>query len=333
MKEDGPALFLPKCMFTMTTNKSLIPYSNQSPRPIDPLDEWHQHLDLLSQTGELAITTIATYHRGIRLFGEWWANQRGNIVTSDTIRHWLSSLRDQYKSPSAINVRYAGVRHFFAWAHQRGYIEVNPTEDVKGAKRKGTKKRHLRDPLTDDEARRLLDAPNCATPQGARDYAILAIMLHTAVRTIELHRADLGDLRNKQDRLVLEVQRKGHEDKDEIILPASAVDALMNWLDLRGMSPGPLFISLSNRSEGQRLGLRSYREIVKGYMQSVGIDSPRKTTHSLRHTAISKAAENATPFEVQSMTGHESLDTILIYYRNQKRFDNPVEDRITYDDN
>lgn len=65
-------------------------------------------------------------------------------------------------------------------------------------------------------------------------------------------------------------------------------------------------------------------------MQSVGINSDRKTTHSLRHTATTNAAKQLSPQKVREMTRHENLETVLVYYHEIGRFDDPTEDYIDY---
>jgi integrase/recombinase XerD len=99
-----------------------------------------------------------------------------------------------------------------------GQIPFNPAEQIKAATRKGTKKRHTRQALTDNEARRLLAQPDRSTKAGTRDYAILALMLYTAARTIEVHRADVNDLTTQGSKLVLLVQGKGHMEKDDMLV-------------------------------------------------------------------------------------------------------------------
>jgi hypothetical protein len=62
--------------------------------------------------------------------------------------------------PASVNAWLAGVRSFFAWLAEVGQISFNPAEQIKGASRKGTKRRPTRQALTDNEARRLLAQPD-----------------------------------------------------------------------------------------------------------------------------------------------------------------------------
>jgi integrase/recombinase XerC/integrase/recombinase XerD len=73
------------------------------------------------------------------------------------------------------------------------------------------------------------------------------------------------------------------------------------------------------------------RQIVKGYFAEAGIVGDDKTTHSLRHTAITSAIRHHAPAEkVKGMSRHASLDTLMIYYHEADRVDDPAEEYIKY---
>lgn len=93
----------------------------------------------------------------------------------------------------------------------------------------------------------------------------------------------------------------------------------------------PLSISLSNRSRGQRLTTRAIRSMVKARYRQVGVAGNRKTTHSLRHSAITNVIRHgATRLQVQALAGHASFDTTLGYFDAEARTANPGEDLIDY---
>jgi integrase/recombinase XerC len=54
--------------------------------------------------------------------------------------------------------------------------------------------------------------------------------------------------------------------------------------------------------------------MIKKYMRKAGIDDPRLTAHSLRHTfAVSTLVAGAHVFDVQQMLGHSDIKTTNIY--------------------
>src|SRR3990167_446002 len=115
----------------------------------DLVNDWQAHLELLVTTGELSENSRDAYVRGWKRFKGWLDERDVNQVDSTVIRGWLGELRKAYQ-PKSINVWYAGVRSFFAWAVGARRLLINPTEGVKGANRKGAGgKAGLCDPMPD----------------------------------------------------------------------------------------------------------------------------------------------------------------------------------------
>jgi integrase/recombinase XerC/integrase/recombinase XerD len=313
-----------------------------SPDVLGLMADWHAHLDLTVADGERSDLTAAAYRRGLDKFLTWCESDLartldkatgGHLVTADTLRHWMGDLRTAGRKPNTVNAWLAGVRAFFAWGTDAHRLAFNPTTGLKGARRKGTGTRHLRDMLSNGEVRRVLALPDPTTPAGARDGAILALMAYTAARTIEVHRADLADLHTEGDKLTLRVQGKGRTEKDELLVIANpeAEAALHTWCAVRGKTPGALFTSLSRRSKGGRLSLPAIRHLVKAYYRAAGVVGDGKTTHSLRHSAISNAVKHGAPVQkVRAMARHASLDTTMVYYHETDRIANPAEGFIDY---
>jgi len=298
--------------------------------PRDLVPVWIAHLELRVKAQEISADTVVGYRRGAMKFIDWL---NGN-PTPDAIRRWKAALLESGDKPSAVNAWMAGVKSFFKWLAETNQIPFDPASLIEGASRRGTKKRHTRQSLTNNEVIRLLEVPDRTTKRGKRDHAILITMLYTAARGIEMHRADVEDLRTEHGKLVLAIQGKGHAEKDDIlVLPHDAETAVRDWLAERGTDKGPLFTSLSRRSMKQRLSRRALRMIVKKCMALAGIYGKDKTTHSLRHTAITSAIRNHVPAEkVRGMSRHASLDTLMIYFHETDRIDDPAEEYISYKD-
>ena len=295
------------------------------------LQEWRANLDLKVEAGTMSRDTANTYKRGASKFTDWLAASRRE-PDSDTILEWMAYLRSQGNKPGAINAWLGGVRSFFGWAASKAHIPFNPAQGIRGAKRSGTKKRHIREALTDGEVLHLLAQPDRSQPSGKRDYALLAIQLYTAGRGIELHRADIADLKTQDGRMVLMVQGKGQDDKDEpLILVAEAAEAVRDWLAVHPRKDGALFVSLSDRSKGERLSRSATREILKRYFTKAGVVG-NKTTHSLRHTAITNALRHGVSITRVSkqLARHSSIDTTMVYVHEADRMSDPVEEHIFY---
>ncbi len=317
-------------------DNALIPAHPQALQAFDfdaLVSDWLAHLDLRVSTGELAENTGATYKRGWRKFSEWLQDyQDSPSVTGEVIRAWIAEIKGRGYSPATINAWYAGVRAFFAWLVSDRGLNVNPTLGIRGARRRGTTTTHKRDSLTDTEMLRVLAFYAPQDAQAARNRAMLYLMAYTALRSVEIARADLQDLRTESGRLVLYVQGKGHEEKDTpVIIPQAAQGALYDWLALRDAEPGPLFWAVKGKRKGERLSTRSIRRIVKAAFTGAGIQGKGKTAHSLRHTAITNAIRNGAPIQkVRAMARHASIETTMIYYHEVDRLENPAEDFVSY---
>lgn len=282
--------------------------------------------------------TIAAYRQGLELYQTWAEARRldGRPAMPSDIRQFKADLLDRGYSPQTVNLRLAAVRSFYRFAVNTDRLPYNPAAEVKGAKRhKST--RHKRDALTAEEVRAVLDTCEPTTPEGIRDRAILTLMAYCGLRTVEIHRANLGNLRTQGERLTLEVQGKGRDEADEVVvIPRDQERHIRAWVSyrngLRFRTPdAALFCSLSNRSRGDRLALRSIRAIVTARYEAAGVVGDNKTTHSLRHSAITNAIRNgASPMQVQAMARHSSFDTTLNYVHEVDRIDNPAEDLISY---
>lgn len=289
----------------------------------DLTSRWLAELDVSEDTK-------VAYRVSVGKFAAWLDQERPGEITSAVIRQWRDSLQGK---PATINRHLSAVRSFFAWLVESGLLATNPAAGIRGARRRGTSKSHRRDELTAGEVKAVLDTCNPDTLTGARDRAIIALMAYTGVRAVEIHRADVGDLRTKDDRLVLRVQGKGRQEKDEfVVLPAPAEEAVHRWLSLRpGKVTDPLFVSLSNRNRGKRMSRAAIRAMVKSRYRKAGVVGEQKTTHSLRHSAISNAIRHgATPPRVQAMARHSNVNTTLIYYHETERTSAPAEDLIDY---
>jgi site-specific recombinase XerD len=291
------------------------------------LDRWESYLK-----SEHAETTQAAYSKGLGLFRVWLQERGSDLqnVTPPDVREWRDELRESY-AVQTVNLRLSAVRRFYAWLIEEGAPILNPAANVRGASRRGKSRRHKRDELSASEVLAVLDT--CEESElGKRDRGILALMAYCALRTIEVQRADLGDLATRDGRSVLWVRGKGRAEADDfVVLPPAADEALRSWLIERGREKGPLFVSLSRQNPGDRLSTRAIRGMVKGRFHLAGVVNGSKTTHSLRHSAISNAIRNgAEPLQVQAMARHQSFDTTLGYYHEVSRTESPAEDLIDY---
>lgn len=268
--------------------------------------------------------TVETYTRAIRQFFKYVQEKGISQPTREDIIAYREYLKGSHK-PTTVQNYIVAVRLFFQWTEQKG-LYPNVAEHIKGAK---LDKNHKKDYLTSRQVKKVLEIAKEENLQGLRDYAILALMFTGGLRTIEVSRANIEDLRTAGDSEVLYLQGKGHEEKtDYIKLMPKVEDAIRVYLKARGtLDPTePLFTSTSNNSRGDRISARTISGIVKNALKNAGYDSDKLTAHSTRHTAVTLALMGGQKLEeVQQFARHKNLATTLIYAHNLDRAKNNCE--------
>lgn len=147
-----------------------------------------------------------------------------------------------------------------------------------------------------------------------RDWAILALLCHTGIRSLELrtltvqslHRHGYLVVRGKGDRTHVQKERRVYLESAEL------VEALEAYLEVRPAGHGDtLFLSARGF-----LPLRSadLGRIVTTYTRAAGIAKPL-WPHRLRASfASAMVAEGIDPLALQAMMGHDNLATTLKSY-------------------
>ena len=302
--------------------------TNTGQNPYAPVDEeiigrWMASLDLASSTKE-------TYLSGFKAFC-WFVRSTSldfDELTRDDVKSFKEYLVNEKKlKPATVSSYLASVRSFYAYSEDNG-IE-NIAHRVKGVTDSRSFKK---EPLTPDQAQRLLASIDRGTEKGMRDFAILNLMLRTGLRDIEIVRANCKDIQTKAGVDVLYVQGKGRASKDSfVVLTPKALSPITTYLEKRGNvnELDPLFASVSSRNAGERLTVRSISRIAKSALRAIGIDDERYTAHSLRHTAITfSLLGGATERDAQQMARHANITTTMLYSHDIDRIKHAAEREI-----
>lgn len=257
--------------------------------------------------------TVETYTKALKqLFTFFGVNGISNPTREDVIA-FREELKATGHKPTTIQNYITATRLFFQWTEQER-IYPNVAAHVKGAK---LDREHKKDYLTSRQVKAVLGDIDRSTLQGKRDYAMLVLMITGGLRTVEVSRADIGDLRTAGDNTVLYVQGKGRDEKTEYIKLDAHVEAIIReYLKARGETKpeAPLFASTSNNSKGKRMTTRAISGIAKAHMKEAGYNSEKLTAHSLRHTAVTLSLLAGKPLEeVQQFARHANMATTMIY--------------------
>ena len=271
--------------------------------------------------------TIQTYKKALKQFSLYLSVEGITAPTREDILTYRDLLKVEHK-PATVQLYIVALKQFFRWTSQEG-LYSNIADHIKGAK---ISRLHKRDSLTTNQVRHILKGMERTTEVDKRNYAIFTLMVTAGLRTIEVSRANVEDLRPLGDFTVLYIQGKGKDEKSDYVkITPEVEEAIRDYLASAGnREPSePLFTSVSNNSIGKRLSTRTLRGIIKKQFNDNGYSSDRLTAHSLRHTtATINLLNGGTLEETQQLLRHENISNTMIYSHHLKRINNNSEARV-----
>ena len=185
--------------------------------------------------------TVQTYTRALRQFFKFLYENNIKQPQRADVLAFRDNLKDKGRKPTTIKSYIVAVRLFFQWTNQEG-LYPNIADKIKGAKLDHA---HKKDYLTVDQIKDVLNGIDTSTLTGARDYAIIVLMVTGGLRTIEVSRADMDDMRNVGNSPALYIQGKGREEKTEYVkLPLQVFKAIGRYREMLTKQYDVLFLSL-----------------------------------------------------------------------------------------
>lgn len=283
---------------------------------------YQQLVDKFIAVQDINQVSRGTYRSGLRQFFLWLEEEKdfAHNPTRETILAYKAYLDAKGLRPFTRANYMVVVRRFFEWAESLK-IYPNIAKGVKSARR--VIKSHNKDSLSIDQLVKVLGSINQKTLPGARDYALINLLVRTGLRLIEIVRADIGDIQYESENAILWIRGKGKEGKDDfVVLIEETLVPIQRYLSLRKArsSKEPLFGSISDRNYGKRLTTFSISRLIKNYFRTVGFNNRRLTAHSLRHTfGVLAIQAGASLHEVQLALRHTSPTTTEIYLGDIER--------------
>lgn len=278
---------------------------------------WEDLIATFISTQDVKESSRQLYTRTLTQFFKW-VEDTGRMLKDlerKDVLTYKDELMAQGLSSLTVGSYIVSVRKLYEWAEAEGLYR-NIAKGVKTPKRvQAFKKQHL----TDNKSHELLEYF-----QGIslRDYAIVNLILRTGLRTIEVVRADVGDITFRGERRILKIWGKGHSEKDDfVVLSDKAYLPIANYLATRkGAKAGePLFTSCSHQNKGERLTTRTISGLCKNGLKAIGMDGREFTAHSLRHTtAVAILKHGGSITDVQEVLRHTSPATSQIYTESVK---------------
>lgn len=270
--------------------------------------------------------SVKTYTKSLKQMFKHFAANGIAMPSRENLVEWVEDMKAANRAPSTIQLYTSSAKIFFRWLAQEG-IYPNVADHLKtGVK---PSHNHKKDALSTDQCAELVANVKGNSVKELRDKAILILMTTAGLRTIEVVRANVGDVRFERGKVFLYVTGKGHDEADEkILLSKQAHKAIREYLKARGKAQAtePLFTATSRRNSGERLETQTISRMVKKNLRDVGLDSPRLTAHSLRHSMCSNLVFAGVELpKVQMVARHKNLSTTMLYMHAYERYNNDSE--------
>lgn len=290
--------------------------------------DFNNMLNRFIQYLDVSPSSVRSYIFGVKSFLRYISTNGITTPSRDTVLMYKKELA-QRKSASTIALYLSALRRFFAWcASENLYCDITT-----GIKSPRIDAGHKKDAFSAQQLREIIGGINREGLKGKRDYAIFCLTAATGLRTIEVVRADIGDIRTVQGQACLYIQGKGKTSKSDFVkLSGHVLEAIRAYLHERGEVSvnAPLFASCSHRNAGGRMTTRSISRLCKNAMIHAGYNNSRFTAHSLRHSAITLALIAGVSLqEVSQFARHSNISVTMIYAHDVERLKSQCENAIS----
>jgi integrase/recombinase XerD len=254
----------------------------------------------------LARGTIGFYREKLQTFMSFLQAQVIANVTDITpalIRAFMLFLEGEGHNPGGIHAAYRAIRAFLNWFENEYEPEgwKNPIAKVK-APRVAIEPL---DPVSIEHVKVLLET--CADDyNGARDRAILLILLDTGLRAGELLRVNLEDVDMASGAILI---RQGKGRKPRMVYTGKQGRKVLRvLLKVRGVHAGALW----QTREGERLTYSGLREVMRRRSNKAGIPEP--ALHAFRRAfALNCLRVGMDVYTLQRLMGHADLQVLRRY--------------------
>jgi integrase/recombinase XerD len=213
-------------------------------------------------------------------------------------------------SPENLLCLASALRRFFRYCALRRYMRA----DFSGLIPPVRSYRHASLPkgLEDSALERVLATIDKDTAVGARDYAIMVLMMAYGLRGVSVAELLLDDIDWQNSRLRIRAQKGGKE----VLLPLmkSVGDALVHYLRHRSVRTPFREVFLTVKAPVRPLNSLVISHLVRGYMHQAGVAMVGAGSRTLRHSWAIRALADDSPIKaIADVLGHRCIDTTFIY--------------------
>lgn len=253
-----------------------------------------------------------------KAFLTWFVDSGHTELSKATVNDYVVYLRKEGTPASSINQRLVAIRKFVVEAADNGLIDGSTVEAIKRVKGDVQRGQRTGNWLSNDDAQRLLEAPDASTLKGKRDRALIAVLLTTALRRDECARLTVGQIQQRDSRWVI-VDLVGKRNKVRTVpIPAWVKTVVSEWTVAAAITDGPIFrpMNKGGRVLAGEMSTQAIYSTVNIFAEQLGITVH---PHDLRRTFAKLAHREGVPLEqIQFTLGHESIATTERYLGNRQ---------------
>lgn len=275
-----------------------------------------KHFEIHNRTEGKSPRTVGWYNEVLGLFYAWLEGEGLSTALGDidemVVRQFILYLQSRpgtkgktLSSHSMYN-RVNALKSFFNWVHKMGYTEEHVLKGLRQPKRSEL----LIEPLTPEEIAKVYAAVNTKAALGARNTAIISLMLDTGVRLSEVAGLKAHDVHLEMQ--YVKVMGKGSKERI-VSFGASCLKTLLHYYFHFGgqqtnQDADTFFLTI----DGYPMSSSAVRSVVKRLAKASGI--LRLHPHLLRHTYATMFLLNGGDvFLLKQNLGHTTLSMVQQY--------------------
>jgi len=239
------------------------------------------------------------------------------LLRYEHVKYVVQVLNDQKKAHTTINATLAALRLVAKEAFNLRQIPGDDLRRIMNVKMERGSRLPSGRHLPSGEILSIVQAcERDKSPAGIRDIAIIGLMYICGLRRAEVAKLKVNDFDDEEN----EIRYIGKKNKERHVWPDSGTRAaLLDWLDMRKASDGPLFTRVNKSGEisFMQISDQAVYNIVKKRWLQAGVRAC--TPHDFRRSFVTNLLANKTDvFLVQQLAGHDDPKTTMRYDMRDK---------------
>ena len=149
-----------------------------------------------------------------------------------------------------------------------------------------------------------------------RDLALFSFALDSMLRSSDILRVKVGDICGShfKPKARLRIRQKKTGKPVEVEISEYARTALASWIVRSGKTETDFLFTRRGEPHGAKLSSVRYRQLVKSWVQAIGLSPEDYSTHSLRRTLLSIVYQQTKNIEaVRNLLGQGSVTATSRY--------------------